>query len=183
MGKNFTKTAGWPIPDHVKDEFTDFCKRVGSLAKDDCAGALFIWQYLPAHLRERAKLDAQSDRMSEPQEGFWIEWACYLSEAIDRAIMSAMCAFAADPFLREKQEFEEALTDPRSAYERLKFIAAGMSDEAVRSLSPDEQKFVDALRQSVPCGVDEARAPDGRSAEALVRSAEARTRGRGKKAR
>lgn len=35
MASDEGKTAGWPIPAKVKEEFTDFCKEVGSLAKDD----------------------------------------------------------------------------------------------------------------------------------------------------
>jgi len=90
MTKKTTKTAGWPVPDHVKDSFTEFCKRVGTLAKDDCAGALFIWQFLPAHLRERAKLDAKDHPLDDATQAFWIELDLALEKIIERGLMTAL---------------------------------------------------------------------------------------------
>lgn len=52
-------TAGWPIPADVKESFTKFCAEKGNLAQEDCAGALVIWQYLPAQIREYARLTAK----------------------------------------------------------------------------------------------------------------------------
>ncbi len=88
--KKATKTAGWEIPDHVKEEFTDFCKRVGTLAKDDCAGALFIWQFLPAHLRERAKLDAKDHPLADEAQAFWVQWDLALDLIIERGLLNAL---------------------------------------------------------------------------------------------
>jgi len=53
-----TKT-GWPVPVSIKDSFVEFCAKMGCLAQEDCAGALFIWKYLPAQIREEARLEAK----------------------------------------------------------------------------------------------------------------------------
>jgi len=60
--------ANWEIPTHLREAFTDFCKVVGTLAKDDCAGALYLWQWLPGQIREWAKLSAKEH--GEPRQ-FW----------------------------------------------------------------------------------------------------------------
>jgi hypothetical protein len=54
-----TTTTGWLIPVEVKDSFTKFCTTKGSIIKEDCAGALLIWQYLPPEIREWARLEAK----------------------------------------------------------------------------------------------------------------------------
>ena len=60
MAKNLETTkTGWPIPTKVKDSFVEFCAHVDSHAQADCAGALFLWQYMPAQIREWAKLGAK----------------------------------------------------------------------------------------------------------------------------
>ena len=61
--------TGWQVPVSCKDSFTEFCDRVGSLVQEDCAGALVIWQYLPAQLRELAKLQAKG--LVEVDQKFW----------------------------------------------------------------------------------------------------------------
>ena len=60
MKKETTK-PGWNIPVDVRDSFTAFCAEVGTIAQEDCAGALLIWPYLPAQLREQAKLQAKGN--------------------------------------------------------------------------------------------------------------------------
>ena len=60
MKNNMEKVkTGWEIPVPIKDNFVEFCAHVGAIAQEDCAGALLIWQHLPAQLREVAKLDAK----------------------------------------------------------------------------------------------------------------------------
>lgn len=60
MKKNNEKTkTGWPIPANIKDDFVNFCAEKGNIAQEDCAGALLIWQYLPAQVREQARLEAK----------------------------------------------------------------------------------------------------------------------------
>jgi len=79
------KTAGWPIPPDVKEDFTTFCKDVGTLAKDDCAGALFVWQYLPAQIREWAKLGAKGIK---PVDGnFWAHFGAGMGAYIQRGFL------------------------------------------------------------------------------------------------
>jgi hypothetical protein len=60
MAKIPEKTKpGWAIPTDVKEQFVDFCTHVGSIAQEDCAGALVLWQHMPPQLREWAKLLAK----------------------------------------------------------------------------------------------------------------------------
>jgi hypothetical protein len=72
--KNMAKTVekiqtGWKIPVTCKDSFTKFCDEVGSLVQEDCAGALLIWQYLPAQIRELAKMHAKG--VTKIDKKFW----------------------------------------------------------------------------------------------------------------
>jgi len=69
MGKNKRSQANWLIPDEVKNNFVDFCASIGAIAQDDCAGALVIWQYLPAAVREQAKLEAKG--IAPVDKKFW----------------------------------------------------------------------------------------------------------------
>lgn len=70
MKKNEEKTkTGWPIPMSIKDSFVNFCAEMGNLAQEDCAGALLIWQYLPAQIRESARLEAKGIRAVDKR--FW----------------------------------------------------------------------------------------------------------------
>ncbi len=62
-------TAGWPIPPEVKESFVEFCAEKGNLAQEDCAGALVIWQYLPAQIREWARVEAKGRPAVDP--AFW----------------------------------------------------------------------------------------------------------------
>lgn len=60
MVKIVEKTKpGWAIPVDIKEEFVEFCAHIGAITQEDCAGALFIWQHLPAQIREYAKLQAK----------------------------------------------------------------------------------------------------------------------------
>ena len=62
-------TAGWPVPVEAKRSFTEFCAKSGSLAQEDCAGALVMWQYLPAQIREWARLEAKG--IPSVDKEFW----------------------------------------------------------------------------------------------------------------
>ena len=60
MNKNIEKIKpGWYIPEDVKDKFVDFCNEKGTVIQEDFAGALIIWSYLPALIRESAKAEAK----------------------------------------------------------------------------------------------------------------------------
>lgn len=63
-----TKT-GWPIPVSIKDLFVTFCAEKGNIAQEDCAGALFLWQYLPPDIRELARLVAKGSKKIDKK--FW----------------------------------------------------------------------------------------------------------------
>lgn len=70
MAKNSEKIQpGWQIPKTVKESFDEFCVRHEAVAQGDCAGALHLWQRMPAMVRERAKLEAKSELQVD--EGFW----------------------------------------------------------------------------------------------------------------
>lgn len=60
---------GWLIPEPIKERFVNFCAEKGNLAQEDCAGALLIWQYLPAQIRESARLEAKGIRAVDKR--FW----------------------------------------------------------------------------------------------------------------
>jgi hypothetical protein len=81
MKKNEEKIkTGWPIPVSVKESFVNFCAKVGCLAQEDCAGALLIWQYLPAQIREKARLEAKNARLMD--EDFWQQFSSGLELGI-----------------------------------------------------------------------------------------------------
>lgn len=70
MGKNSDKVMlGWYVPIEARRKFVEFCVEIGSLAQEDCAGALIIWQHLPAQIRELAKLQAKG--LVEVDQNFW----------------------------------------------------------------------------------------------------------------
>jgi len=81
MKKNEEKTkTGWPIPISVKDSFVNFCAEMGTLAQEDCAGALLIWQHLPAQIRESARLEAKGIRSLD--KNFWKQFQAGLELGI-----------------------------------------------------------------------------------------------------
>jgi len=82
---NMTKTSdktkpGWAIPTTVKDDFVDFCANMGTLAQEDCAGALFLWLQMPPQIREWAKLAAKGAPVVAPE--FWADWKAGLEKGI-----------------------------------------------------------------------------------------------------
>ena len=60
---------GWKVPLEVRENFTKFSNKTGTLIQEDCAGALMIWPYLPAEVREQAKLAAKG--LVEVEPAFW----------------------------------------------------------------------------------------------------------------
>ena len=73
---------GWEIPIVVRDAFRDFCVKKGAIVQEDCAGALFLWQQMPAQIREWAKLEAKG--LPAVDKPFWIG----LGRVIDASIPS-----------------------------------------------------------------------------------------------
>lgn len=81
MRKNKEKVAlGWYVPVEAKRLFVEFCAGVGSVAQEDCAGALHIWQHLPAAIREQAKLQAKG--LQAIDKVFWEQFRAGLELAI-----------------------------------------------------------------------------------------------------
>lgn len=73
MLKRIEKTKpGWYIPIDVKDKFVNSCSDVGEIIQDDMAGAIWLWCYIPATIRELAKL-ASVGKLSLPDEA-WREF-------------------------------------------------------------------------------------------------------------
>lgn len=54
-----TTKPGWNIPRKIRDSFAEFSKLMGTVAQEDCAGALLLWQALPASVRENSRLSAK----------------------------------------------------------------------------------------------------------------------------
>ncbi len=72
---------GWKVSAFVKDAFRDFCIENGFIVQDDCGGALAIWPYLPAAIRERAKL--QANGVAAIDEKFWKQFRAGLELALE----------------------------------------------------------------------------------------------------
>lgn len=79
--KNEKIKVGWTIPEQVKEDFVNFCTQKGTLAQEDCAGALVVWQSLPAQLREWAKDVAKGKTPARPSF-----WNYLLPKAIENVI-------------------------------------------------------------------------------------------------
>lgn len=74
---------GWYVPIDTRREFVDFCADIGTIAQDDCAGALIIWQHLPPAIREAAKRAAKLGAELPGQEKeFWRQFEAGLNMAI-----------------------------------------------------------------------------------------------------
>ena len=71
---------GWNVPISTKENFVEFCEQVGSRYQEACAGALAIWQYLPAEIRENAKLTSKG--INQVDEEFWKQFRAGLDLAI-----------------------------------------------------------------------------------------------------
>lgn len=61
--------TGWLVPVKLKESFVNFCAEKGNVAQEDCAGALLIWQHLPAQIREQARLEAKG--IQSVDKTFW----------------------------------------------------------------------------------------------------------------
>lgn len=85
MKKNPEKIKpGWWVPVKVKESFVDFCSDVGHHVQEDFAGALFIWPYLPAQIRELANLEAKG--IETAGNDFWQGLKTGLSGALTTPI-------------------------------------------------------------------------------------------------
>ena len=81
MAKKPEKVSlGWYVPTEARRLFVEFCSDVGTVAQEDCAGAMFIWQYLPAQIREQAK--RQTKGVSAIDEEFWVQFQAGLDLAL-----------------------------------------------------------------------------------------------------
>ena len=77
MEKNNGKTKlGWCIPKNIREDFTEFCATKGTLIQEECAGALIIYQFLPAEIRELARLQAKG--VEDINSDFWKDFASAL---------------------------------------------------------------------------------------------------------
>ena len=83
MASNSEKIRlGWEVPKELRNSFRDWCVNKGVLVQEDCAGALIIWQFLPAEIREAAKMEAKGTPSLNKK--FWSDFqtgfAQYISE-------------------------------------------------------------------------------------------------------
>ena len=70
---------GWQLPRSVRDEFSEFCADHGAIAQDECAGAILLWQRMPATIRDWAKMEAKGQPMTPA--GFWDAFQEALADA------------------------------------------------------------------------------------------------------
>ena len=117
-----TVKPGWEIPRKLKDEFTEFCTRMGTLYQEDFAGALFLWPYLPDDLRQEAKLAAkdQSEIPSETWKSLKTQMAHWkITSAEESLTIRFAKAIAYIEDLARKNGAEESSTPDRSQSEEL----------------------------------------------------------------
>ena len=62
-------TIGYSVPLKVKDEFVDGCKTRGEVIQQSIAGAMKLWGFLPAEVREAARLSAAGK--GDIDDAFW----------------------------------------------------------------------------------------------------------------
>lgn len=91
MAKKISQPAekvktGWLIPIPVKESFVAFSAEKGTVAQEDCAGALLIWQYLPAQIREEARLEAKGVHSIDKK--FWEQFCQGLELGIEAQLNS-----------------------------------------------------------------------------------------------
>lgn len=73
MAKDSTKVMlGWKLDEDALDQFKAFCDRIGAKYSDEATAALFVWQFLPAAIREEAKI--------RDNETFWNGWKLALQQ-------------------------------------------------------------------------------------------------------
>lgn len=89
MNKNLQKVkTGWEVPVTVKDDFVTFCAEKSTLAQEACAGALIIFQLLPAQIRELAMLEAKGKGLVDRK--FWEDYRRGLEAAIEDRLRSPL---------------------------------------------------------------------------------------------
>lgn len=148
------KTAGWPIPPTVKEAFTDFCKEVGTLAKDDCAGALFVWQYLPAQIREWAKLDAKGT--PAVQKEFWMVLEVGFGRAIERDVSAWLTEMCREP------RSEAFLWNIKTVVQDLRSSIGRMDPKDFQGLTVEDQAIVEFVRNRAVKSPEDVPAPASR---------------------
>ena len=74
--------VGWEIPVQTKAEFMEWCRKGGIVVQIACAGAITLYRYLPASVRELAQLHAVGE-LELPKE-FFEEFAKGLDEAFSQ---------------------------------------------------------------------------------------------------
>jgi len=67
-------------PVRVLRHFREFCDRIGGQIDEEQAGAKWLWPYVPAALREQAKLAAKG--LAEVDEEFWVRFGAGLEAAL-----------------------------------------------------------------------------------------------------
>ncbi|MHC4397871.1 MAG: hypothetical protein ACYS1A_19680 [Planctomycetota bacterium] len=87
--------TGWLVPVKLKESFVNFCAEKGNVAQEDCAGALLIWQYLPAQTRELARLEAKGIQSAD--KTFWKQF----SQGLELGVQAQL------NIQRQKQEKEK----------------------------------------------------------------------------
>lgn len=63
------KQVTWMVPVKLYEDFKGFCGDGGTILQDDAAGALWLWQRIPAQIRQDAKLAAKG--IHRMDEEFW----------------------------------------------------------------------------------------------------------------
>jgi len=120
-----TVAPGWKIPSATKDAFREFTANAGTVTQEDCAGALFIWQHLPAQIREWARMDAKGEPRVDP--GFWAE----LHNGMEKSIISGL-----------RQFFESEMSeDDRKAV----MLPGGFPYELIPDVDHTRREYIDIL--------------------------------------
>ena len=117
--------TGWLVPVELKDSFVNFCAEKGNLAQEDCAGSLLVWQYLPAQIREQARLEAKG--VHAVGRNFWVQFSHEI-EAVSLKIT------------------ENKAVDVRSLIKTIGVMSEKESENIIKLLSKKESKALSALR-------------------------------------
>ena len=91
MQKNAEKTKlGWYVPADCRNGFAQWCADSGFICQDDAAGALILWPYIPAVIREQAKLQAKG--IVPVDENFWDAFRSNLNRVLGGQIYPGLDA-------------------------------------------------------------------------------------------
>jgi len=92
---------GWLIPETVKDKFRDFCIEKGENTQESCAAALTLFCYLPAQVREWARLVAKG--LIPADEEFRKEFAGGVAQQLTQALQDQNNSLQAKPVSKSKK--------------------------------------------------------------------------------